>query len=95
MSKKYPMARRPNYGRRSLIPYQNPNIGIPTSIIPKFSKDHNIAGQVSTRIHLKNARGEEMTIYQNQQLLNLLRGARGNWHITDEGRTNRRKGKRR
>ena len=83
--KNYPVKRRPDGRGHPVIPYNTPRLNIPASIIPKFCKDHNIAGQVSTRIHLKNARGEEMTIYQNQQLLNLMKGCQGNWHVSDGG----------
>ena len=95
MSKKYPLNNRQNNSNRaSIIPYRAPNIGIPTSIIPKYTKGRNIGAQVSTKIHLKNARGEEMTIYQHQQLLNLMQQVSGNWEISKNGSQRRRKEKR-
>ena len=88
--KKHPIQRRPAGRGYPVQQYRTPNLNVPASIVPKFTKGRNVAAQVSTKIHLKNARGEEMTIYQNQQLLNLLNGAKGNWHISDGG-TNSRK----
>ena len=67
---------------------------IPRSIFPqKAGKNRNMAGQVKTIIHMKNARGEEMTVYQTQQMLNLLNNSRGNWNIND-GIGNKRRKKR-
>ena len=67
---------------------------VPCSIFPqKEIKNRNIAGQVKTIIHMKNARGEEMTVYQTQQILNLLNNSRGNWSIND-GIGNKRRKKR-
>ena len=88
--KKYPIQRKHNGQLYPVQPIRTPNINVPSPILPTYTKNRNVAAQVSTRIHLKNARGEEMTIYQNQQLLNLLNGAKGNWHISDDG-THRRK----
>ena len=56
---------------------------IPQSIVPNGSKGRNVGGQVKTVIHMRNAKGEEVTIYQNQQMLNLTDSARGFWSIGD------------
>lgn len=65
---------------------------VPCSIFPqKADKNRNMAGQVKTIIHMKNARGEEMTVYQTQQMLNLLNNSRGSWNINDGIGNNRRK----
>ena len=56
---------------------------IPQSIVPNGSKGRSVGGQVKTVIHMRNARGEEVTIYQNQQMLNLTDSARGFWSIGD------------
>ena len=83
---KYPVSQRrlPISGRGNhIIPYQQPSINIPTTIIPKYAgKNHSVGGQISTRIHLKNSRGEEMDIFQRQQVLNLLGSDRNHWHVT-------------
>ena len=65
---------------------------IPSTIIPTRydgTKDRNIAGQIKTRIHLKNARGEEMDIYQTQQVLNLLNNNQSAWVVSGNGNVNR------
>ena len=75
----------------NLVPSIRPNNNyrIPSAIIPKYgSKNHNVAGQIKTRIHLKNARGEEMDIYQVQQVLNLLNNNHSTW-IVGGNSTNR------
>ena len=65
---------------------------VPNSIFPqKPDKNRNMAGQVKTIIHMKNARGEEMTVYQTQQMLNLFKNSIGNWSINDGIGNNRRK----
>ncbi len=56
---------------------------IPRSIVPSGSKGRNVGGQVKTVIHMRNAKGEEVTIYQNQQMLNLTDSAPGFWSIGD------------
>ena len=56
---------------------------IPQSIVPSGSKGRSVGGQVKTVIHMRNAKGEEVTIYQNQQMLNLTDSARGFWSIGD------------
>lgn len=56
---------------------------IPRSIVPSGSKGRNVGGQVKTVIHMRNAKGEEVTIYQNQQMLNLTDSTPGFWSIGD------------
>ena len=92
--KKYPIQRKPDGRRYPIQSYRQPNLNVPASIIPRFSKGHNIAGQISTKIHLKNARGEEMTIYQNQQVLNLLPNHKGSFVITHGNNRNFKGGRR-
>ena len=82
MKKNYPVTRRPNGRGYPVQSYRQPNISVPASIVPKFTRGRNVAAQVTTKIHLENARGEKMTIVQNQQLLNLLNNHKGNFQIT-------------
>lgn len=93
--KKYPIQRRADGRSYPVQTYRQPNINVPASIIPKFSKGRNIAGQVTTKIHLENARGEKMTIVQNQQLLNLLPNHKGTFEITHGNNRNHKGGNRR
>ena len=89
MDKKYPTKRGQG---NSLVPSFSPNNNyrIPSTIIPRYgSKDHNVAGQVKTMIHLKNTRGEEMDIYQTQQVLNLLNNNRSSWFVGDNNNIHR------
>lgn len=86
----YPAKNQGN--RNQLQPYQQPRI--PKSIIPQGSKDRNIAGQVKTIIHMKNAKGEEMTVYQTQQMLNLMNGNIGNWMVGNNLSQNKRRNRR-
>lgn len=76
----------------SLVPSFRPNNNyrIPSNIIPTRygTKGRNIAGQIKTRIHLKNKYGEEMDIYQTQQVLNLLNNNHSTW-IVGGNSTNR------
>lgn len=75
----------------SLVPSIRPNNNyrIPSTIIPRYSKDHNVAGLIKYRIHLKNKFGEEMDIYQTQQVLNLLNNNHSTWLINGNGNVNR------
>ena len=85
-----PVKSRINSIYQSTKNYSTPQI--PRSIFPqKSGKNRNMAGQVKTIIHMKNARGEEMTVYQTQQMLNLLNNSRGSWNINDGIGNNRRK----
>lgn len=94
MKKHYPMTRRPAGRGYPVQTFRQPNINIPASIIPKDSRGKNLAAQVTTKIHLENSRGEKMTIYQNQQLLHLLRDTNCCFSIT-EGNHHSHKGGRR
>ena len=87
MDKKYPTKRGQG---NSLVPSFSPNNSyrIPSTIIPRYSKDHNVAGQVKTRIILKNKFGESVDIYQTQQVLNLLNNNHSTW-IVGGNSTNR------
>ena len=79
---------------RSLAPFScNPTrYYTPVNIIPQYvQRDRNVAGQIKMRIHLKNARGEEMDIYQNQQILNLTNGAKGCWGVSENANHNQRR----
>ena len=81
----------PTYNRKSsYLPAINPScLNTPNVIIPHHSKNHNIAGQIKTHIQMKNARGEEINIYQAQQVLNLLDTAKGDWFVySDDGARN-------
>ena len=94
--KKYPIQRKPAGRGYPIQTFRPQPISIPASIIPKFTKGRDIGGQISTKIHLRNSRGEEMSIYQNQQLLNLSTNGKrkGHWHISDSSGShhNRKKG---
>ena len=77
----------------NLAPIFSPNnrYMIPSTIIPKYghgNKERNVAGQIKCRIHLKNKYGEEMDIYQTQQVLNLLNNNHSTW-IVGGNSTNR------
>lgn len=88
MSNYYPVKKGQG---NNLAPVFSPNnFRTPSAIIPRYgSKDHNVAGQIKTRIHLKNARGEEMDIYQTQQVLNLLNNNHSAWVVSGNGNVNR------
>ena len=75
------MPKYPVKSNQSGLPLSCPSI--PRSIVPSGSKGRNVGGQVKTVIHMRNAKGEEVTIYQNQQMLNLTDSARGFWSIGD------------
>ena len=87
MNNNYPV--RKGQGN-NLVPSFRPNNNyrIPSNIIPTRygTKGRKIAGQ--TRIHLKNKYGEEMDIYQTQQVLNLLNNNHSTW-IVGGNSTNR------
>lgn len=86
----YPVKRRNNSIYQPTKCCSTPQV--PDSIFPqKPDKNRNMAGQVKTIIHMKNARGEEMTVYQTQQMLNLFKNSIGNWSINDGIGNNRRK----
>lgn len=92
--KKYPI--RPVDNRqRSIVPCSPPmqNVGVPSSIIPMLGgNNRNVAGQIRTIVYLEDKNGNKMTIKQQQQLLNLIDGAKGNWSLQDDTRhANRRK----
>ena len=88
MSNNYPVKKVQG---NSLAPSFCPsNYRVPSTIIPRYgSKTHNVAGQIKTRIHLKNARGEEMDIYQTQQVLNLLNNNKSNWFVGENNHIHR------
>lgn len=93
--KRYPIQRRANGRSYPIQSYRQPNISVPASIVPKYVKGRNVAAQVTTKIHLENARGEKMTIVQNQQLLNLLRDHKGTFEITHGNNRNHKGGHKR
>jgi len=93
--KKYPIQRKAHGQSYPLKQYNTPNISVPSSIIPKYVKGRNVAAQVTTKIHLENARGEKMTIVQNQQLLNLLNNTRSSFEITHGINRNNKGGRKR
>ena len=95
MKKNYPVTRRPNGRGYPVQSYRQPNISVPASIVPKFTRGRNVAAQVTTKIHLENARGEKMTIVQNQQLLNLLNNHKGCFEITHGNNRNHKGGRNR
>ncbi len=76
------MNKYPVKSKQGALPVSCPSM--PQSIVPSGSKGRNVAGQVRTVIHMRNARGEEVTIVQNQQMLNLMNSARGFWRIGGE-----------
>ena len=82
--KNYPVKRRPDGRGNPIQPYRPPNINVPASIMPRNTKFRDYAGQVHTTIHLKNARGEEMTIHQTQQIIDLQKGSTANFFVTDD-----------
>ena len=68
----------------SLLPSFSPanSYRIPSNIIPRHvSNNRNLGAQAKVRIHIKNARGDEMDIYQTQQVLNLLNNNKSNWLV--------------
>jgi len=95
MKKKYPPQRIPNGRGYPVQTYKQPNISVPASIVPRFTRGRNIAAQVTTKIHLENSRGEKMTIVQNQQLLNLLNNHKGTFEITHGNNRNHKGGRNR
>lgn len=94
--KNYPVQKR-NTGQHNnpIVPVAKPNIQIPTafSVLSNGGhSNHNIAGQVYTRVDLQDKNGNRMSIHQRQQVLNLVNGASGCWNV-HEG-TNRRQHRR-
>ena len=85
----YPV-RRKGQGS-SLVPSFSPanSYRIPSNIIPRHvNNNRNLGAQAKVRIHIKNARGDEMDIYQTQQVLNLLNNNHSTW-IVGGNSTNR------
>ena len=94
MKKKYPVLRKPiGQHNNSIVPVAHPNIQIPNAFNvlnhgSKFS-NHNIAGQIFTRIDLQDRNGNKMSIHQRQQVLNLVNNTKNYFHVHD-GSDNRR-----
>ena len=93
--KKYPIQRRNTgqHNNNSIVPVTKPNIQIPNAfgVLSEGSKfkDHNIAGQIYTRIDLQDKDGNRMSIHQRQQVLNLVNNTHNFFHVSD-GANNRR-----
>jgi len=78
----YPVKRNGGQSYNVVPRLNSNNFNMPTIIIPKYAnKNHSVAGQIKTKIHLKNARGDVMDIYQAQHMLNLHINDKKNWSI--------------
>ena len=92
--KNYPIQRKHNKQHNySVVPVAQPNFAIPSAfkVLNEGSKfsNHNIAGQCHVTIKLEDKNGNKMTLHSHQQVLNLVNGAKGSWHVHD-GVNNRR-----
>ncbi len=92
--KKYPILRRPTgQHNNSIVPVTKPNIQIPSALsVLSQGPGHpnrNIAGQVYTRIDLRDKNGNRMTIHQRQQVLNLVNNTKNFFHVSDDSDNHR------
>lgn len=86
--KHYPIQKSP-FKRSNLVPvgnYTTPSV--PTPIFPHYEqKNHSNACSIRTRVQIKDKNGNEMNIYQCQDMINLLNGHNARFTI-DHSKSN-------